>query len=372
MQPIRSYVGYESIAMNEPLTSDQLTLNLIATGLILLTQQVDQGQPIYPYPEPLQRGLDRLTVAAMRRNLRPPQGIPELLEWSHRPLNTWPLQFPQNQIDGEDTLLIDYHPSSTCDGWACISPDVEAEITEQHLIQQVFKVCSQNNNTQAYVAFRTLLIKQPALSALDLQKNLIQPDLIALSKIVQECYQAAPPGWAKEGIFICCAHCSNLLHPLANGKYLCENEQCHYRKGSLLGKQLAAQENPLWLNRGLRRFVAAPGLTELRLAERLRKLGIPVELWPALDRYDLRVTLPNKQVWAIDVKDWHNPFLLARKLDIIPTDPAWDKAFIVVPDYRLKQRSDYLRALETMTPKNARNFEFLSEKELVDQIKEQL
>jgi hypothetical protein len=62
------------------------------------------------------------------------------------------------------------------------------------------------------------------------------------------------------------------------------------------------------------------------------------------DQYDLRVTFPDQKVWAVDVKDWANPFLLARNVRPIPQKPDWSKAFFVFPDERHHQRKDYLRA----------------------------
>jgi hypothetical protein len=76
----------------------------------------------------------------------------------------------------------------------------------------------------------------------------------------------------------------------------------------------------------------------------LEALGLDVELWPAFDRYDLRIVFPNREVWAVDVKDWANPFLLARRVKPIPSDPPWTRAYFVFPDERRAQREDYLRA----------------------------
>jgi hypothetical protein len=351
------------------LSSAELTLHLIASGVITLTQRVAQGESLYPYPDSLQRGLDRLTVAAIRQRVAPPQGVPALLEWCNQPIQSWPLDLPASMIDHEDTLLIGSQPSSVCDDWACSQPDVEAELTERRLMQRVFDICSQTNDIASYVAFRSLLISSPAMSALELQTQCIQPDLLQLADVLRDCYQPAPGGWAMNGVFVCCAHCHILLIPQLHGGYVCETETCRHEKGSLLGRRIAAHELPMWLIRGLRRFVAGPGRAELRLAKAINALGLPVELWPALDRYDLRITLPNHQSWAIDVKDWANPFLLARQLKPLPQEPPWDRAFIVVPNHRLKQRRDYLRALRKAC--RIRGFSIVSERELLALLKKQ-
>lgn len=345
------------------LTPDELTLHFVATGIIMLTQRVRQGQGIFPYPEPLQRGLDRLTIAALRRGSPAPQGVPDLLEWCQQPIRRWPLDLPNEAVADDETLLLHGYPSGTCDTWACANPDVEAELTERRLMQQVFELCSEAQDTVGYVAFRSLLISSPTLTVLEQEEQCIQPDLIRFSELLHSCYQPAPPGWASGGSYVCCTHCGNLLHPLADDGYVCETEACSYEAGPLLGRRLAAAAHPMWLVRGLRRFVAAPGRTELRLAHAIKAMRLHVELWPELDQYDLRITLPNQDVWAIDVKDWANPFLLGRRLEPIPPQPSWDQALIVVPDYRLQQRDDYLRALRNTCPH--RGLKIMCEHELL-------
>jgi len=45
------------------LTQHELTIHLIASGLVRLSEQVQRGEPIaYPYPVALQQGLNRLLV----------------------------------------------------------------------------------------------------------------------------------------------------------------------------------------------------------------------------------------------------------------------------------------------------------------------
>ncbi len=353
--------------MASPLTTDELTLHLVATGIIALTQRAAQGEAVYPYPEALQRGLDRLTVAALRHQIAPPQGVPALLDWCRMPIHSWPLDLAAGLIESHDTLLIGYQPSSTCDDWACAHPDVEAELTERRLMQRVFDLCSRTNDTAGYVAFRSLLITAPAMTALELQQQCIRPELLRLADVLRDSYQQAPIGWANNGMFTCCAHCHNLLIPLATGGYVCETETCRHESGSLLGRRIPAHEMPMWLVRGLRRFVTGPGRAEQRLANAVVALGFRVELWPALDRYDLRITLPDDSVWAIDVKDWANPYLLARRLQTIPSDPPWNRAFIVIPNHRLKQRRDYLRALRKACMNNS--FTIASERDLLNALK---
>ncbi len=109
------------------------------------------------------------------------------------------------------------------------------------------------------------------------------------------------------------------------------------------GRAIPAREHVLWLKRGLRRFVTLPGLAEIRLERRLLKLKLKVELWPEFDSYDLHIEFPDGKAWAVDVKDWANPFLLALRVKNIPLNPPLEMGYFVFPDERSRQ-SDYVRA----------------------------
>ncbi len=236
-------------------------------------------------------------------------------------------------------LLDDQLPTRVCEDWACASPDVEAELSEQRLMRSVLTTCRAANAQKAYTEFRKLLISSPVLTLQELQQKRSCPDLILLAEHLREAYLEAPYSCLVDDRFYCCATCGNLLLHMTMGLLTCENERCRVEEGIF------------WLRRGLRRFVAAPGKCEMDLYEELKKeVGLAVELWPMFDAYDLRLTFPDRDVWAIDVKDWANPFLLARRVDPIPTTPPWTWAYFVFPDDRRSQRSDYIRAFRNHCP----------------------
>ena len=79
----------------------------------------------------------------------------------------------------------------------------------------------------------------------------------------------------------------------------------------------AAPGGLLQARRPLRVFITSPGLAETELEAALRGKGgkrsvpeIGIEMWPAFDAYDLRLTFADGTAWAIDVKDWASPSLL--------------------------------------------------------------
>ncbi|MBH8436235.1 hypothetical protein I8Q59_21220, partial [Acinetobacter baumannii] len=87
-----------------------------------------------------------------------------------------------------------------------------------------------------------------------------------------------------------------------------------------------AQER-LMLNPALWKFTLQPGLLELSLAHALTERGYEVELWPNVDRTDLRIRI-GQSTQDIDAKVWVSAHELAKHIEQIPSHlPRW----IVIP-----------------------------------------
>lgn len=329
------------------LHSDELTVHLIASGLVAFaTGSRERPALILPYPPTIQRGLNRLTLTCLRRGYQPPQGLMDLLDWCRRPLASWNLLLPEGSVAGDERLLDGQLPTATCEAWARTGNDVEAELSEERLLLNVISVCRGARDPLAYTTFRRKLIEQPVMSAFEYQLALGEPALELLVDQFRAAYEPAPLSAARNSQLGTCATCGNLLLRTQHDQWVCEDEVCRAVGSLEPGRLIPVRDDVVWLRRDLRRYIAAPGRAELRLAEAFEGMGLTVELWPAFDRYDLRVTFPDETVWALDVKDWGNPFLLARSVNHkpFPVDPPWMRAFFVFPDARRTQRSDYLRA----------------------------
>ncbi|HEV2373711.1 MAG TPA: hypothetical protein VGS19_16245 [Streptosporangiaceae bacterium] len=90
------------------------------------------------------------------------------------------------------------------------------------------------------------------------------------------------------------------------------------------------------LTRGVWRWTTIPGLVEVALYKALEARGLKPVLWPDLDSYDLHVeagTGAGMSPFRIDLKDYSNPLLLARKVQADEGD-AGGAQWLVVPDYR--------------------------------------
>lgn len=357
------------------LLPDEVTVHLIASGLITLTQQAqDQPALTLPYPEPLQRGLNRLVLACLRRNRPPPRSVMDLLNWCRKPLIKWDLDLPDGSVADHERLLDDHIPTATCEAWARSGGDIEANLSEETFMRNVISTCTTLDNPEAYTAFRRMLIERPVLTAFEFQKARNEPHIDILDEHLRGAYEPAPRSAAHNGQWATCAICGNLLLRGRRGELICEDEQCRAQGRRTPGRLLPLRDEVVWLRRDLRRYIAAPGRAELRLAANLEALGLQIELWPAFDRYDIRVVFPDKTVWAIDVKDWSNPFLLARSVNSkpFPNDPPWDRAFFVFPDARRAQRSDYMRAFRNASRILSDRVEACFARDLLRRAKEQL
>lgn len=328
------------------LPPDILLLHLIATGVIQLTERVTKGLPIdSQYPGSLQIGLNRLNVIRHRNNLALVRSIPDLLSWCRRPLGEWSLDIAAGYLDPDGRLLESQFPTHLCEALACATSDVEADLSERRFMSSVFSTCQAADAPKTYVTFRRLLIEHPVLTEFELlQKRNDHPELNLLIDHLKVAYEDAPLDYMLKGDFHCCPNCGNLQQPtMQMDRLLCEEERCRHHTITRPGRIIPAREHVLWLKRGLRRFVTMPGLAEIRLEQRLLKLKLQVDLWPEFDSYDLRVEFPDGKAWAVDVKDWANPFLLALHVKNIPLTPPLEKGYFVFPDERSRQ-SDYVRA----------------------------
>ncbi|MGB3653588.1 MAG: hypothetical protein WBA41_20565 [Rivularia sp. (in: cyanobacteria)] len=88
-----------------------------------------------------------------------------------------------------------------------------------------------------------------------------------------------------------------------------------------------------------------------------------VNLWSGIDRYDLQLRFNDDSVWAIDVKDYRDPYLLARSLSKIYGEGSlnYDKSFYVIPQHRLRNRKDYIDILQEEAKQLPKSVQIISE-----------
>jgi hypothetical protein len=332
-------------------------LRSVATAMVRLHELPNPGTFVLPYPQEAQRALDRTVLTCLLLGARAPLSVPDLIHWcATRSVGNWPLGLPQS-VAGADEFLVDRvgrAPTQLCYEWTVDSRDAAARSLDTQVVQRAGRLCREVDHPEAYAAFRRLLVERPVLTAkqLSLLDGDIDDDLGPVLPLVRRLYLDAPAGCLHDGVFTACRRCRILLTPTVGGGWWCERDSCRRSGRPLPGRQYHPAEGGgvLLLARPLRQWITSPGLAEVSLERRLRRLGLPVEMWPGYGAYDLRVELPDGRVWAVEVKDWASPALLGRKAVPLRPAPSYDRSFVVVPHHRTQQRRDYRRVYEHHLP----------------------
>ncbi|MFI1996298.1 hypothetical protein [Actinoplanes sp. NPDC020271] len=348
-----------TLPQHDPVASwDEDILHLVASGLARLAERVQaDGMVRIPYPAPLQRAVNRMTVSCRVRGLRPPSGVAELLELAHQPLSNWPLRLSPELAGDGDVLLTSGTPTRLCQEWALDVDDVEAELSERRVVLDVLHWCRDMQDQQAYVAFRRLMVEEPVLTGDELLDVRSRDRLAPLAAFVLQAYERPGLHLAAGGFFQACGRCCTLSVPTPHG-WRCVEDDCArltYRPG----RQFPAGSEIWTVSRGLRTFVTGPGRAELRLLGWLIDKKYNPEAYPQFDLCDIRIPVPQQpgRWWAVDVKSWRNPALLARRLRRrLPPVPAWaDKVFVVIDRERTRGRPGYVQLVTNLVPELAAN-----------------
>lgn len=361
----------------------------VATALVRLSRWRDVGDRVYA--DGVQSAYNHLVLRAIACGGEPPASVPDMVTWAGRtPLAQWPTGLSASALAeaglGGGDFLVDAEtrtPTQVCFEWAMAVPDVPAELFENTVIDEALANCRAAGSPEAYTAFRRLLITRPVLTAVELAALGAELDLVPVYELVRRCYEAVPAAYrGPSGVYRLCGRCGCVLIPLRDGGFRCELDRCRHDGREEPDRIEAAPDGLLQARRPLRVFITSPGLAETELEATLRGKdgrrgkqsapGIGVELWPAFDAYDLRLTFADGTVWAIDVKDWASPSLLGARTRPFAAEPPHDRALIVIPAYRLRRREDYKRAFEhALDPGLRRLVEICTDADLVKQARRQ-
>lgn len=355
---------------DEPISDD--ILRLLASGLTGLASEQDEGRPPrVPFSATWQRAMNRLVCACIERGVEQiPLDSAAVARLCQQPLGTWPVRSSLATHFPQYTLLIDDEPTPFCRELAIAQGDVEQELQERMMLP-VMDLCRMRRTPDAYVAFRAYLIEHPVVEVQELLTASLDPMLGDAGQQLAALYESVPATIQDmHGHVRLCSICGWTLARTPRGTWACGDMRCRDLSDGF--KHMSATPYTPHLQRvrrAIRRYIVAPGRYEVDTAATLRALRqrnpLQVDLWPAFDEYDLRITFPNGDVWAVDIKDWRFPELLARTLTPLSSadDLAWDVAFYAIPDARLRERPEYLTILASATP--GRSFELCTLSELV-------
>lgn len=328
---------------------DILTLEQISAGLIRVSQQ---QKGLYPYPQDLQLGYDRVVLAFLlaAKPEQAPASLSEFYEnWCEKTFEEWGVEV-DDEIDTDETLLFLGEPTELAIELAEAFGGSVLSQEQSKIASALLQRCqSHPQGAQIYTKFRRFIIEHPILSERELidAKGLFGLG-VGLSDLLEECYELAPRCYELDGNFYACPYCHAMTS--VYGGHAIANPSCNRcPAGRRLKKKVKLPDNILKLKRGIERFWFYPGRAEIRLYRKLAELGLEVELYPSCDRYDLRIRFSDGEVWALDLKDYANPYLLAKRLgdEPIPSDPPWNVGYIVIPAERKRERPAYLKEIKS-------------------------
>jgi hypothetical protein len=310
-------------------------LSLLATGVSLLAYPAPAK-----LPDSLELGLQYLQALSWERTLSPL--FADWLWWDkfEYPIGDWwpggIEHLPVSTAGAGEGLLHFGAPTSLCKEWAIQKrrslQDQLAEI-EERIMYEILTDCRAADLQEMYVNSRRFLIENPIVREVDLVKTVASGRVHSL---VGKAYEPLPSGCIKDGQVHLCPHCGDAQIWRGDG-LACRNWTICQTLAKRRAKRLPAT-GLLRSKAGIFTYVVAPGLPELRLYERLQKLGCEVQLWPGVDAFDLLVALPKGQRWAVDVKLSREGYCLGRyerEKGFIPCPEGlqWDRAFYVIPHF---------------------------------------
>lgn len=350
-----------------------LSIREIATGLQVIQGRNETMHDVFPYPEPLQRGFERLTWLYQQRKTYPPQSIMELLRLCTQPFKNWPAyeHVLPTEWAATEQLLSWGMPTQFCQELTCDNANVADELMQNEYFVNMLNECRVLNAQSDYVRFRQLFIEHVIIETVALLEKLAQFSSSRIRDLIRHAFEPIPETLSVNGSLDLCGNCSYVRRPV-EGKFICEQEVCRVHFPNIQSRSIPYTTTLLRLKRPFRRYISFPGLAELNLARKLQKSGLEVQLWPHFDRYDLHVTFPNGTDWAIDVKDWANPYSLGSSLQEVSFSSEFSAFFYVVPNYRLTYRPDYTRAVESKCSHLNKVVRVVSERQLMKAVKKQL
>ncbi|GAA1872015.1 hypothetical protein [Myceligenerans crystallogenes] len=294
------------------------------------------------YDDVVQRAYNHFVLRTLvEDDYKTPRSVPEMIEIiADRPVQEW---LPGST---SDTILL--HGDTRSPTQECTELVVDnrrdpfGEKYENEILKRALTACHEAEAPDSYVAFRRLLITRPTMTHAELMLQRGELDLLPVADLLERCYLGVSPRLRRDGSYAECARCRCLLRPVGKDGWRCDLDRCRTTKVKV--RQYLDATTPggiVQLSLPLRTFVTGPGLFEIDLEVAMNKRGLKVEMWPEYDAYDLLVTFPDNNRWAVDVKDYANPGVLGRTFTGFPSAPPRDRAFLVVPDYRRTANKQY-------------------------------
>jgi hypothetical protein len=374
--------------------------NLFEYLVVGLALYFEKGQK-YPFPDVLQYSTNVLALAKRSDMPKTFSGLLRLLQ--EQPLYKWyPFELPKG-IDPQTRLLevnglsfeaIEYldqfteHNKTSIFGlqYSQALNIVTANGDFLQLKRRLEDEALQNTSMaqQEYIRLRRFIIEHPYTTLEALENYFMSSNCIVCVRDVAKLYVEAGsrasslrfPDTSGQEMYWLCIHCGPLLATatgLESIKVTACGKHCPRTRGGW--KAVPISKEVLVLREGIHLRTHLPGIPELALYDWVYQqyeaqysyMQEP-ELWPHIDAYDMRLIFQN-EVWAVDFKDYKDPYQLAAQLKGIGRHgDKFSRTFYVYPAYREKQRKHYAEIAKNNSQTTRQGAELLSDEAFKEQV----
>ena len=331
----------------------------LSVGILRQDRAIQQGSaaPVTLLDEQLQWGWDKLAALCRKHGQAGPRHVHELVSWLHQPLETWDTIGPLLEAAGLSGALLYYGtPSELCDQLSRdmhLAADLERELHDL-AFKEILAYCQEKHLAEQYTLARRFLVEHPYLPEGGIVISADHRFDPEIRKWLFQAYEQVPPVcYRKLDGQDCIALCPRCGWPLEWRTQRRDQARCY---GELCNRLVSNLHDPAeWkpvlpeamrTTRGIQASVVAPEQPLIQIFRVFTdRLGLPCDLWPEVDSYDLLVSFPDGERWAVDMKDVEKPVRFAQDLLPFKPVPPWDRAFFLFPDHR--RRPGYLQAFRT-------------------------
>lgn len=328
--------------MNE-LQFDRM-LYAIAVGLY----EKEQSTEKYPYSNHLHYGLNMLAAMAVQHEqtemLQTLHETAFLTQYAVRPVKEWFAGWGDEVLHRlsafalfETGALIEMEDRSFTITEECadLCGNAESDLMNALVQNHVYRMM-RGLTPEQYTAVRKFIVEHPVSTEREIRRFKMEQKIPEIRDILVAAYETIPEESYR------CPECGWTMQ--FHGKQaLCCNQSCTAHHPDRSQMELLDTTGLYRLTHGVMRYMCLPGKLELAIQVKAEQYGCKTELWPELDAYDIRITLPGGRVWAVDAKTHRNPYTLA---DSIRNDSAFalapaEKRLYVIPAERLSVYGDY-------------------------------
>lgn len=319
-------------------------------------------------PEQLWNGFQLFIQQCSRFDVIPPSNLADFIKRLQMPVKKWGFSEIEQFIP-LDARLIDQDIGVSIDAEEFIDSSVVPSEYEQSMIKQILLYCREYDLDDEYRRIRIFLAnpKHAVVTRQQLYSFLGDINDKDLAKLFIKCYEEIQ----EINRYRKCTHCGWTLHS-QQGVWRCNKENVCQRYGSGKEPQTFPDEKAIYyrLTSGIQRYTLIPGMAENSIANKLENKGYQITMYPEVDLYDILVKNGNRSI-KIDVKDYRQPFYLARYIEQKMMESNWNKdVWYVVPQRHIKDTPLYIERVYHHL--NDWHIRILSEQQLLNKVGELL